>query len=254
MESDKLRAADVRTTGLSRLAREEFATHVIRERSPGRWLLQRRNKDGRFTGIFATEVIALYGGELYVGGDIDHVVFSRYVDSGDPAGRVYWMGRRSSGADSYLVEKASIGSRELAHEWDEEVARDEVRRDWLDEEKRTLAEGWGDARRAAQLEELLNTWPEDKNELARQLYAISPDHFCDCGLPGTVPAARLFFAHAALARLCDLLDEERAAGERCIAHHESGVQCSFARHAGEDHASVVGPLTEPAVRWKAALP
>lgn len=58
-------------------ASETFAKHVIAERGDGRWLMMRPEGDGtgRFTREFAVEVVLLWDGYLYVGGDIEHVVF-----------------------------------------------------------------------------------------------------------------------------------------------------------------------------------
>lgn len=216
MSPDKLSAANLRAEQLTEEARRAFADHVIRKRSEGRWLLMRPDKDGTWSPFHWTEVISLYGGSLYVGGDIQHVIFGYYSDDGRPESKVYWMGRRRSAADGYLQEKASIGSgRELTESWEEDVAREGVQ-DWLKEEREALGEyEAGDKwharhmRRIEQLEGLLDDFPSSKDLLAHALYEIDPERLCDCGVPGTVPHFRLFYAHAALARLCDLLDAEK---------------------------------------------
>src|SRR5690606_34408896 len=84
------------------------------------WLL--RTPSG--SSVYSTEIITTRHRELYVGGDIDHVLFAR---NPDPARqRVAWMGDRP--LSGYVVEKATIGTgRDLVHVFDAEAAEADIR-------------------------------------------------------------------------------------------------------------------------------
>lgn len=187
-------------------AAEAFRDHFIAKESDGRWLMMRPK------GGFWTEVVCLERGGLCVDGDIDVVVF-RYGPK-DPVARVGWMGRRKSAWDRYFMEKASIGmggSRALIEEFRPDLAIEDLK-----ELAATLRgdESWTPA---DMIEE--NILPLVHDGMTR-------DGLCglmsERGLweesegVGVVPSTRMFFAHAALQRLCALLEERQAqdGGER----------------------------------------
>jgi hypothetical protein len=191
-------------------ARAAFAKHVIAKESEGRWLLRKPYADGRgFDWTMAAEVISLAGGSLYVGGDIDFVIFSWYSDSADHEAKVRWMGRCSD-IDYYVRQKAIIGTgRELVEQYDEDEARASLK--WHYEDCVRV----GDDALAAKLAELLESGAlEDRQALLHELYRAQPDLAADVGgTLGMVPHPRVYYAHAALRRLCDILDERQAALE-----------------------------------------
>jgi hypothetical protein len=201
-------------------ARDVFARHQISKRSEDcRWLLQRRYKDDEgWDGSFATEVVCVYGNGLLVGGDIDHVLF-RYGPVA-PLPRVYWMGAKENAWDSYFVEKAAIGSgRQMVETWNATIAQADLRelREEIGTEK-DLAIKEGELRPRLSAQRVLDAisdifgdrvWEEGRDAILSRLYQTG--HFDD-GLPtiGMIEDPRLFFVHAALQRLCTLLDEEHA--------------------------------------------
>lgn len=193
-----------------------FERHEIRSRSDGRWLLQRRYKDGNgWDCVFAAEVISLYGGELYVGGDIDFVVFAHYSDSRSHEAKLRWMGEHND-LGYYVRQKASIGTGvALVDVYDQDEARESVS-EWLDDEKKAEADGFGSgyAKKLAAVLGQDGAWDrapwDDRHELIHYLVdELGHDFMCERYDVGMVLAPRVYYAHAALRRLCDLLDAEQ---------------------------------------------
>jgi hypothetical protein len=168
---------------------EEFAAqlHLVDAREEGafgRWLLR-----GRWSWA---EVVSLRGG-IYVGGDIETVVFQGGGDLAKrPRGRVYWMATRSYG---YASEKAHLGNT-APDEWDESCARGAIL----------------DHRKCEQLtrEEALNLWnllkrgDVSRSEFASAVYDETHDaELCDMG---DVTSRRVYMATAIMRRLAHLLD------------------------------------------------
>jgi len=157
------------------------------------------------------EIIALAKGQLYVGGDIDFTIFAYYSDRADPESRVRWMGRCND-VGYYVAEKARIGlGTELTDVFDSQIAEQDIQ-GWLDEaEKEYLGH-----KDTVVLRRLVDDWkddgfPEEEHELTHALWdsGLSSDFFGELSVgPGKVLAPRVYYAHAALARLCDLLDHE----------------------------------------------
>lgn len=199
----------------TKLATEAFANHQIVEESEGRWLLRKPSPDG---GFHWTEIIALAGNGLLVDGDIDHVIF-RYGPK-HPEARVRWMGSRKTAHDCYFVEKAIIGTgHALVETWRSEVALAD-----LDDIAKEIREEHGDSTDKEGLRAIaydlprrgssavlgaiedIKRFPYDMDERSVLDAIMQPDYFDEPPLVGTVAAQRLFFAHAALARLTTLLD------------------------------------------------
>lgn len=176
-------------------AKQTYANHVLRSRGEDRWLLQRQRKDGGWTSEFATEIIALYNSSLYVGGDIDVVVFS--YGPKDVQSRLRWL--VDSGVD-YLTQKAAIGmgGREKVTEYDSVQARRDLR-------EISEYEEWEPQDQEDILDCLDNV--ENREYVLRNL-----PHACwDLGIGdlGMVTCTEVFYAQAALARLCEILDVEK---------------------------------------------
>jgi len=226
-------------TGHRDSAMRNFATHQIRERSDTRWLLyprkpslrsmasttatgqgaapSQRKPDGEWDWPCWTEIIALAGDGLFVGGDIGPVVF-RYGPK-DPVSRVHWMGRRAGANDSYFVEKATIGmgGPQFVREWRADVASEdldehiaelrsdiETARSEHDEKLEHHIQGY-----IEQLEDL-KTGLDDSSfdTFHRDLYETDVFDGGDLPTMGCVPSSRMYNVHAALARLSFLLREE----------------------------------------------
>ena len=152
----------------------------------GRWLLR-----GPWTWA---EVVTLANG-IYVGGDIDTVVFVGGSDRADrPRGRVYWMATRSYG---YAREKARAGDT-APDEWDEACALGDIlwhrRADQLTREQ------------ARALWDLLKRGNVHPHEFASAIYDETGDaELCNMG---DVTPRRIFMATAILRRLAALFDAE----------------------------------------------
>lgn len=194
-----------RNDDLSKQATDAFRQHVIRKRSEDRVLLQRPD-----TGIFWLDIILL-GNGLYVGGDIKPVVFGGGQDAIGIEQRVSWM-NRSSADDHYFIEKACIGTgRESIMVYDADAAVEDV-----ENLIRELdAEG---ARKSLiqELREIAEQRPEYHYELLDLLFKADDGSIADIIMEqdfGMVIEPRLFFAWAALRRLCTLLgldDQEKS--------------------------------------------
>jgi hypothetical protein len=192
---------------LKHQAKEAFKNHKISKRSEGRWLLQRPYKDGEgWDCVFATEVISLWRGQLYVGGDIDFVIFAYYSDTSDHEDKVRWMGECKD-FGWYVMQKAEIGTgSKLVRVYDREEAEEFLK----DQLKQVDEQGYNNPATVKEaFQDLIDRLPDDQHEFLDGLYKIDADLACDCGDSCMVAAPRVYFAHAVLARLCQLLDEEK---------------------------------------------
>jgi hypothetical protein len=202
---------------MARMATEAFQGHQIARRSEGRWFLARPAASGwddpnkRWDWCMATEVIAdLWGGGMFVGGDIDHVIFRHY--NGPPEARVRWMGSSRKGAtDCYLVEKAIIGTgRELVEVYQGDIAHSDLVQ--LQKEIGEDEEGRG-KKKGPVLEAIESIkrccYDMGRDEVIRDLLATDYFEGEEIYDTGMVVAPRVFHAHAALRKLCDLLDQEK---------------------------------------------
>jgi hypothetical protein len=96
------------TSNLVSLATEAFANHRLVRCDEDRWLIARASR-GRITETaYATEIVSLWHGRLYVGGDIDDCVFAQYVDSDRHIDKLRWIGWCDD-LDWYVCQKAQIG-------------------------------------------------------------------------------------------------------------------------------------------------
>jgi len=161
--------------------------HMIDAQEDGafrRWLLR-----GPGTWV---EVVTLRGG-IYVGGDVDTVVFRGGVDrSSDPRGRVYWMATRSY---DYAAEKARIGDT-APDEWDGDCARGHIlwhrKREQLNKDQ------------ARALWEILAHDDVSGAEFHAAIYEETNDsELCNMG---DVTSHRVYMATAIMRRLAHLLD------------------------------------------------
>lgn len=199
----------IRTADTICMARKAFERHVITERGEGRWLIQRLYPDGKPESTYWTEICVLRK-NLYVGGDIQPVLFEGGYSAS--AGRVRWMGESESWG--YIAEKAQAGlrSRESVWKWDAEVAVDDFNR-WR-AERREEEEGEGGDSDLDEDYVALALAAGDRSEFLEHL-GDACDHDWDRmeefhGM-GEILDARVIYAHAALRRLSQLLDQEEAA-------------------------------------------
>lgn len=194
-------------------AAKAFSRHVITKRGDDhrRWLLQRLYPDGKPDWTFAAEVIVLEGGGLFVGGDIDHVVFS--WGPPDPVARLRWMGECRD-LDYYVRQKARIGTRDrqCVDVWESSVACEELKQHVADyDDALKDEEALQDALRADTQQDFLDSAYKALGGDACDAWDVVHDM-------GEVLAAPVIYAHAALARLCALLREEETTTTQEAAH------------------------------------
>lgn len=199
-------------------AAKAFARHVITKRCDDqrRYLLQKLYEDGRPDWTFAAEVIVLEGGGLYVGGDIDHVVFAHGPAA--PIARLRWLGECDD-LGYYVRQKAQIGSRRnsCVDDWDSAIACTELRQyvAQLRDEEEASSSDINDTF----VELALNADSRERFlEYAGQAFPGFPDSWESVGSMGEVLGSAVIYAHAALARLCALLREEEAALKQEAVH------------------------------------
>lgn len=191
------------------MAIEAFASHQLIERDDerGRWLIARRYEDGKLDGCMLAEVISLFGGRLFVGGDISDCTFAYY--SSDLTGKDFhlaklrWMGKCRD-VSYYVAQKAAIGltdAGKLTETYDQDVAEAQLR-----EHAKDLREsGDYDEDDITPFEEAADHHTESHEALWDYLYrAVDP---VDLPSFGMVTAPRVIFAWAAMRRLCELLEE-----------------------------------------------
>lgn len=192
-------------------ARQTFATHVFRFRDDEHhhWVLGRPPGDG-WGNAYSAEIVALRFGMLYVGGDIDTVVFGQANARGVEL--VRWIGGTED-VGYYVLQKASIGMgdtyRHLTTSWSWEACEVDVRE---------LAGQVDDERLSKAISSLLEAVdevgePEGREAFLNAAYDALAAHdenmdamgcFGDLGVR---IAWRVVYAHAALRRLLELLQE-----------------------------------------------
>ena len=199
---------ETREQQLLRQARRAFEKHVVRSSNEthGRWLLQRPYGDGKgWSSTFAVEILCLWGGQLFVGGDIDHVLFAYYSDNQRPRSRVRWMGQcRDFGY--YVAQKARSGSgREITEEYDETDAKESLEHLY----KTAQEENW-EEEILEDLKDVIDNMPSSREELIQALWHdgnIPHDVLGDMEPLGMVLSTRVYYAWAALERLCNIWNE-----------------------------------------------
>jgi hypothetical protein len=189
-----------------------FAKHVITKRSEGRWLLQQIHQDGKPDWTMAAEIVCLEGRAIFVGGDIDHTVFS--CGPRDPIARVRWMGECGD-LGYYVRQKARIGTArhpETVDEWHSAVAEEELKIYLADREEEEPGYAESDD---FDLEEFESACGADDRDsfYEHAMAAFKHADFQDFSEMGEVLSPAVIYCHAALARLCVLLREEEAATE-----------------------------------------
>lgn len=109
---------------LEKLAEDAFKNHQIRSSGDGRWTIQ-AHKDGRWDGIYWTEIVNLDGGGLLVHGDISTCLFKYYSGDKHATSRIRWIARSSI---DYLKQKCSIGMDDssVCRTFDDDVALWEI--------------------------------------------------------------------------------------------------------------------------------
>lgn len=190
------------------LAIEAFENHeiILDDRENGRWRIATRYENGAVCGNMATEIVSLWGGRLYAGGDSPTCIFAYYSGAAEAdtaawhEDKLCWMGRHND-VGYYVAQKASIGmSNEFVHQWDSDVAAHDLQEllddedyEWSEEEKEALQEAVGAARRG-----------DHEYSILSGLHSALYDTECLSNI-GRIVNPSVVYAWAACRKLCDLL-------------------------------------------------
>jgi hypothetical protein len=203
---------------LVELSTQAFERHVIRksDEDGGRWLLQRRYKDDTgWDSVYFTEVIVLHGGKIYVGGDITPVVFA-YGPAKNPRDTVRWMGECKD-LGHYVAQKAAIGMTDyLITEYSHEAAM-ETLRDWEKELQEQQKEDPSQDTEE-EIENLKDIFEDNRRyqysevEMVEKIHeTMGSDWLCDRRRFGHILKPAVYYAHAAMAKLCAIWRQTDAA-------------------------------------------
>lgn len=210
----------VRDKEMRQMARESFEGHRITQsqRYPmgARWLIQRpySKPPPGWDWTMAAEIVVMAGGRIVVWGDLHPVMFAHFGPFQDPRQVVDWMGKCED-LGYYVHQKATIACREVVDVWEADVARFQLREMIRPEAVEDM--GYGE-KFVEVIEEALERciW-EHRHEFLEFVYnelGMDGGYESVCHV-GMVLSPRVYYAHAALTRLSQLLDqEEKERGER----------------------------------------
>lgn len=208
-----------------------YAKHEIREvRDDGhRYHLYQRHAKGGWDSNMATEIIVIRGG-LFVGGDGPDCIFRWFTDSRDPREVIHWMGGHPT-ADSYVAGKAAIGmGAEFTETIDASVACYDLRYE-LEHFERDHGEKMPSARREAIQNALTSLRSDESFEpVIRDLYDNGIDVEWLARI-GRVPTTRVFYAHAAVRKLWELMTAVVGVGDAAAASARSETFLDDDRHS-----------------------
>jgi len=193
-------------------AMKDFENHqiILDDKENGRWRIAKKTEDGGVEGFYATEIISLWGGRLFAGGDIDDCVFAYFSaaknlsDVDFHLAKLAWIGQCTD-VGYYVAQKAAIGlsdSRKLTEEWDPDIAIEQLREMSEDEDNPKKAN-----------EVILEAIEfcqniGDEHLLMNLLYeTLGCENYTDI-IPeslGKVTSTRVIYAWAACRRLCQLV-------------------------------------------------
>ena len=175
-----------------------FERLVHKDNGRGRWRIRRAG-----TSIYSAEVISLWGAGLYVGGDIEPVVFGHFGETYEDVApyhlaKLRWIGKCDD-IGYYVHQKAAMGMRDngaMASQWVPGVAlwqlQDSIK-DCNVEEVDRVSDVMANVLAGC-----------DRYEVMRQ---GSKKGLCQVGYDlGMVCSARVIYAWAACNRLCELLE------------------------------------------------
>lgn len=177
------------TQQIIKQAEAAFKKHQLIEVAEDRCTIASRHPDGALCSNHLTEIVSTRFG-LYVGGDIDPVVFAS--STGPYKGKINWIG--TSNLD-YVCEKATIGlnNQDLVYEYLPEKAVED-----LEEYKEEIDSRWHGV-----IDEAIK-YAKYEWECREVLHKI-PDAWE--WAVGEVPSVRVIYAWVAVKRLNELLEE-----------------------------------------------
>lgn len=200
---------------------EAFKSHELVDCREDRWRICKREPDGQLTNIHAAEIVSLWGGRLFVGGDIDDCVFA-YHSYNDKVNhhraKLEWIGKCQD-VGYYVRQKATMGLTDggkLVDCFDQQIAEydlNECLKDTLEEmqEYDTSDARSNEILRIRGIFDEAKHYLDDPEMLRRHLYEAFSDGDCEwVSTVGMVVSYRVVYAWAAVRRLCELLDAKDA--------------------------------------------
>ena len=182
---------------------EAFATHLLCKAGDRWWFLRRTRSTA-----YAASVFADFHSSLVVSGDIDTCAFAYGPE--DLHKRLAWIGKTDD-VEYYVHQKAAIGMTDgpggRAFSFDPDVAKAQL----LDLADEFVQNGYADGDPGpVALREIANNLVEQYSStdlIAAAIYEQSDQYLMEA-LPGNLGAtvsSRVFYAWAAVRRLCELL-------------------------------------------------
>src|SRR5512136_166140 len=107
---------------------EAFKNHELVDCREDQWRIAKRYPDGQLTSTHFAEIVSLWGGRLYVGGDIDDCVLAYFSDTQSHRDKLRWMGKCTD-IGYYVRQKAQMGltdNGKLVDEYDAQVAQSDL--------------------------------------------------------------------------------------------------------------------------------
>lgn len=185
---------------LEKFSSQAFKDHQMKEVGPGHWYLSR--KDGQYW----THIVCM-GPGIVVWGDIDGVIYSG--GPADPVSKVHWL---ANAHGRYLKEKATIGMSHVGVErFDVDIAIEDLE-ECLKEAKENEKTDDATALKEA-IDNLRCGLLPDR--VLSDLHDEISDSWEWLGDIGRVVDPRVFYTHAAVKRLSDLLESEERGSPRC---------------------------------------
>lgn len=211
---------------------EAFKNHELVDNREDRWRIAKRYPDGKIDCVHAAEIVSLWGGRIYVGGDIDDCVFAYYSSSGkgetpreQHIAKLRWMGCHTD-VSYYVRQKASLGLTDggkLVDEFDVQTAENDLdyrlqqELERVQENAATDEEREDDEKRVRSIFEHAKELVHDDPHVLRT-YLYNELHDGDAwewlAELGMIVSHRVIYAWAALRRLCELLDAQEKRNEQ----------------------------------------
>lgn len=210
-EMRKKRLADI-----TEQAKKAFAHHELVDHGDRWWLIGRRYEDNnKLNSAYLTSIFCDHFGQIYVGGDVDVMVFGCYGDSRDLHKRLRWMGRCKD-LGYYIAQKAQIGmtdNKKLTHDRDVDIAVVEIR-EFIEMRKNDSDGEWPNGREDEDERDALIRAIEQL-KAGEPIQLVEYELFSEVGYDvleslaplGEVLSSRVIYTWQAIARLCDLLDD-----------------------------------------------
>lgn len=186
---------------MTQYAKESFAAHEISEwLGSGRWLLKKKDKSGVWEGHMSAEIICTHNRMILVEGDSPSCRFG--YGPADYVSRIGWLGSLPE-VSSYVFEKACPGDVPAPSRWDRNIAESEMLEVLEIPDHYDLG-----ADEVGALRDSLDGYMDEGQDrwLSSIYYTVGSDFMTEvASTMGVVPEPRVFYAHASIARLWEIL-------------------------------------------------